>query len=113
MITVRSTPLARMRDSSISGVASLSGALAPWAHGKRGSFFQTCTCESIMRYVGSAADKAPPPKAPASRLLRLSIVPEHTERALYTQADEDSPHCDYACACAAGRALPHQLRGRV
>src|SRR5712691_4310313 len=52
MITVFSTPLAFMRSSSISGVASVSGGFTvSFAHGYFGSFFQTCTCGSMMRYL--------------------------------------------------------------
>src|ERR1700730_14151906 len=49
MMTVFATPLAFMSSSSISGVASKSGTLAPAAKGKRASCFQTCTCGSRIR----------------------------------------------------------------
>src|SRR5579872_6273126 len=51
MITVFETPLAFISASSVSGVASRSGTLAPGANGYSGSCFQTCTCGSRMRYA--------------------------------------------------------------
>src|SRR5215475_7623392 len=70
MITVFSTPFAFIRPSSVSGAASRTGTLAPCANGKAGSCFQTCTCGSMMRYVGAAVsvDMA----APARKVRRLT-----------------------------------------
>src|SRR6201989_2655871 len=51
MMTVFLIPLAFISASSISGVASKSGTLAPGANGNCGSCFQTCTCGTKIRSI--------------------------------------------------------------
>src|ERR1700744_5513703 len=55
MMTVFLIPLAFISASSISGVASKSGTLAPGANGNCGSCFQTWTCGSNMRSLAIVA----------------------------------------------------------
>src|SRR5947207_13143294 len=66
MITVRETPLAFIRPSSVSGAASRSGTFAPSAKGNAGSCFHTCTWGSRMRASAASALAA----TPASRVRR-------------------------------------------
>src|ERR1035437_9176551 len=68
MITVRATPLAFIRSSSVSGVASRSGTRAPSANGNAGSCFHTWTWGSRIRESAASAFAA----APASSVRRVT-----------------------------------------
>src|ERR1017187_9339502 len=69
MITVRATPLAFIKSSSVPGVASRCGTLAPAANGNAGSCFQTWTWGSRMRKSAANALAA----APASSVRRVTL----------------------------------------
>src|SRR5262245_9776092 len=92
-MTVFSTPFAFMRSSSISAVASFSGGLVvSLAQGKRGSFFHTCTCGSMMRYF-CAPSAAPAVNAPRAVLLLsmwlITRVYSHSGRGLGVRSRDD------------------------
>src|SRR4030095_13407431 len=74
-MTVLATPCWFIRLSSISAVASSAGGVfVSFAHGKRGSSFQTCTWGSMMRYDDAPrTERAPtaPTKALEIRVLRV------------------------------------------
>ena len=69
MITVRETPLAFIKSSSVSGAASRSGTRAPSANGNAGSCFHTWTWGSRMRVSAASALAA----TPASSVRRVNF----------------------------------------
>src|SRR5687768_16748407 len=100
MMTVRSTPLARMRSSSISGVASFSGGFCPSAHGKRGSAFQTWTCGSMIR-------------CPAAEAMLAPITADVKVRRVHRSCINRLQFADYVCAAtlvAGARALSRGVK---
>src|SRR5260370_11404954 len=68
MITVRATPLAFIKASSVSGAASRAGTRVPSANGNAGSCFHTWTCGSRIRAPAASALAA----APASSVRRVT-----------------------------------------
>src|SRR5215472_1331674 len=113
MMTVRSMPLAFMRERRVSGSASRAGTLAPWAKGKAGSWRQTWTWGSRMRYFGCARAVMAAPVIKVRRVMLGQPPGEPAPFAPLARSDIDGLQFFYDVLAAALVAGSRALAGDV